>query len=86
MDLLVLFINKYILRHILSARRWNYLLNKLGYRISFAYTYILYSKGIAINSILPGGVVGGDIFKSISLISYLKGVNIEQENSRYELF
>lgn len=62
-----------------SARRWNCLLNKLGYRISFAYTYILYSKGIAINSILPGGVVGGDIFKSISLISYLKGVNIEQE-------
>jgi len=64
---------------IFSARRWNCLLNKLGYRISFTYTYILYSKGIAINSILPGGVAGGDIFKSISLISYLKGVNVEQE-------
>jgi len=50
-----------------SAWRWRSLVRWLGKRVSLAWAETTYFKAVAINALLPGAVVGGDVFRAMSL-------------------
>jgi uncharacterized membrane protein YbhN (UPF0104 family) len=50
-----------------SALRWWALACWLGARIDAGWTLAMYFRGIAINALLPGAVVGGDLYRAHAL-------------------
>ena len=62
---LLIFINL-----VINSYKWWLLLISFRYNISFSITYLIYSVGIFLNNIMPGGI-GGDIVKGTYLLNLL---------------
>lgn len=50
-----------------SALRWWLLARWLGARVSAGWALVKYFHGVAINAVLPGAVVGGDLYRAHAL-------------------
>ncbi len=57
-----------LLSNLLSALRWREITVRLGVSLSSRQALIAYFQGVAANTILPGGVLGGDLWRSIALV------------------
>lgn len=55
------------LANIISALRWRALARWLGHSISAGEAAGLYFRGVAINALLPGAVLGGDVYRAVAL-------------------
>ena len=53
--------------NLVSAMRWCSLVRWLGQSVSAAWAAITYFQGVAINALLPGAVVGGDLYRAVAL-------------------
>lgn len=53
--------------NLVSAMRWRSLVRWLGQSVSAAWAATTYFQGAAINALLPGAVVGGDLYRAIAL-------------------
>jgi glycosyltransferase 2 family protein len=56
-----------ILSNIVSALRWRALSVWLGQRLAATAAVTLYFRAVALNALLPGAVVGGDVYRMLSL-------------------
>lgn len=57
------------LNAIISARRWGRIASDLGIVIPPAFALRTYFQGITANTVLPGGIVGGDVWRIGVLVS-----------------
>lgn len=53
--------------NLVSALRWRALCQWLGMRTSAAWSVAVYFQGVAVNALLPGAVVGGDLLRALRL-------------------
>lgn len=51
----------------LAALRWGEMARWLGHRVSARWALAVYFRGSALNAVLPGAVVGGDVFRAWQL-------------------
>jgi uncharacterized membrane protein YbhN (UPF0104 family) len=58
------------LSNFLSACRWRSIAKGLGITITLAIASRLYAQGITANTVLPGGVLGGDLLRGHGLIRF----------------
>lgn len=57
----------YVLSNLISAWRWQRIVMHFGYMRPFLAMLWLYAQGITLNTLLPGGIVGGDVWRSVQL-------------------
>ena len=57
------------LNAVMSARRWGKIAGDMGIVISPAFALRTYFQGITANTVLPGGIVGGDVWRIGVLVS-----------------
>ncbi len=57
-----------MLSNILSAYRWSRISEHLGVSIRLSAAIRLYAQGITANTLLPGGIIGGDIWRTLGLV------------------
>ncbi|MBW6494894.1 MAG: flippase-like domain-containing protein [Burkholderiaceae bacterium] len=55
------------LANIISALRWRALASWLGHVIGVREAAGIYFRGVAINALLPGAVLGGDVYRAVAL-------------------
>lgn len=55
------------LSNFVSAQRWRALSGWLGHRIGALAATGIYFRAVAINALLPGAIVGGDVYRAVSL-------------------
>ena len=55
--------------NLVSALRWRSLVSWLGHSVSAGWAAVTYFQGVAINALLPGAVVGGDLYRAMALQS-----------------
>ncbi|MFO1301864.1 MAG: lysylphosphatidylglycerol synthase transmembrane domain-containing protein [Burkholderiaceae bacterium] len=55
------------LSNLVSAQRWRALAGWLGHRIGAIAAAGVYFRAIAINALLPGAIVGGDVYRAVTL-------------------
>lgn len=53
--------------NLVSSWRWRLLVRWLGHRVSLSRMFSLYLQGMALSSLLPGAVVGGDLYRAVGL-------------------
>lgn len=53
--------------NVASALRWWALARWLGARVGAGWALAMYFRGVAINAVLPGAVVGGDVYRAHAL-------------------
>ncbi len=56
-----------IVANLICAYRWQVISSHLNVRMSSRFAIALYGQGLAINTLLPGGVLGGDLWRAIRL-------------------
>ncbi|MCQ9378039.1 lysylphosphatidylglycerol synthase transmembrane domain-containing protein [Methyloversatilis sp. XJ19-49] len=56
-----------VLSNVFSALRWRALTVWLGASVSRRFAVLTYFKAMALNALLPGAVIGGDVFRAITL-------------------
>ena len=56
-----------ILANLICVYRWKLVARMLGIRASFGFLLSAYAQGISVNSVLPGGIVGGDAWRSLAI-------------------
>jgi len=56
-----------VLANVASALRWGALARWLGHRIGVPAVTGLYFRAVAINALLPGAIVGGDLYRAVAL-------------------
>jgi uncharacterized membrane protein YbhN (UPF0104 family) len=56
-----------IVSNIASAWRWAALARWLGHPVAFGWALAVYFRAVAVNALLPGAVVGGDMFRAWAL-------------------
>jgi uncharacterized membrane protein YbhN (UPF0104 family) len=56
-----------VLSNVSSALRWRALTVWLGASVSHRFAVLTYFKAMALNALLPGAVIGGDVFRAITL-------------------
>jgi uncharacterized protein (TIRG00374 family) len=56
-----------IAANLICVHRWQVVCKELGIRASYPYLLSAYAQGISANSVLPGGIVGGDAWRSLTL-------------------
>ncbi|BCM24731.1 lysylphosphatidylglycerol synthase transmembrane domain-containing protein [Methyloradius palustris] len=59
-----------IISNLLSVARWKKIVNHLGLAISYIRLVFLYAQALSANIVLPGGIVGGDVWRSLGLVRY----------------
>jgi uncharacterized membrane protein YbhN (UPF0104 family) len=57
-----------VISNLFSAFRWSKIARFLGIPLSLQDAIRLYAQGITANTVLPGGIVGGDIWRTVALI------------------
>lgn len=55
------------LANVVSALRWGALARWLGHRLGAPALVGIYFRAVAINALLPGAIVGGDVYRAVSL-------------------
>jgi uncharacterized protein (TIRG00374 family) len=63
-----------IISNLLSVARWKKIVNHLGLAISYIRLVFLYAQALSANTVLPGGIVGGDVWRSLGLVRYREGI------------
>ena len=58
-----------IVSNLLSAYRWSKIAAAIGIEIPLARAIKLYAQGITANTLLPGGIVGGDVWRTLGLVN-----------------
>jgi uncharacterized membrane protein YbhN (UPF0104 family) len=58
-----------VLSNYFSALRWQKISEILGIRISSSRAVVTYAQGITANTVLPGGILGGDLWRTLALVS-----------------
>ncbi len=53
--------------NLLCVKRWQILAGRLGISASYPTLLVAYVQGITANSVLPGGILGGDAWRSLTL-------------------
>jgi uncharacterized membrane protein YbhN (UPF0104 family) len=56
-----------ITANLLCVKRWQILAGRLGISASYPTLLVAYVQGITANSVLPGGILGGDAWRSLAL-------------------
>jgi len=56
-----------IAANLICVYRWQVVCAQLGVRASYPYLLSAYAQGISANSVLPGGIVGGDAWRSLAI-------------------
>ncbi len=56
-----------ITANLICVHRWQVVCEQLGIRASYPYLLGAYAQGISANSVLPGGIVGGDAWRSLAI-------------------
>lgn len=56
-----------IAANLVCVHRWQVVCEQLGIRTSYPYLLRAYAQGISANSVLPGGIVGGDAWRSLAI-------------------
>jgi uncharacterized membrane protein YbhN (UPF0104 family) len=56
-----------IAANLICVYRWQVVCDQLGIRASYLYLLSAYAQGISANSVLPGGIVGGDAWRSLAI-------------------
>lgn len=62
-----------VISNLFSAYRWSKIAAMLGSEIPVPSAIRLYAQGITANTVLPGGIVGGDVWRTIGLVK--RGAN-----------
>jgi glycosyltransferase 2 family protein len=57
-----------VLANVLCALRWQRIAEIYGLKISVREALTLYFQGVSANTVLPGGIVGGDVWRTIGLV------------------
>lgn len=55
------------LSNLVCSFRWAKIANMLGIQLSNSRAITLYFRGVAANTILPGGIIGGDLYRTVVL-------------------
>ncbi len=58
-----------VLSNFFSALRWRKISEILGVNISTSLAVVTYAQGITANTVLPGGILGGDFWRTLALVS-----------------
>jgi uncharacterized membrane protein YbhN (UPF0104 family) len=58
-----------IVSNIICAMRWRIIAEKLDIKISRSVAVMTYAQGIAANTVLPGGILSGDLWRSSILVT-----------------
>lgn len=66
-DWLLLGLVAALLSNVASALRWRALTNWLGAAVSPPFALLAYFRAMALNALLPGAVVGGDLYRALAL-------------------
>lgn len=56
-----------ILANLVCVRRWQLVGRSLHVPVRYNFLLATYAQGISANSVLPGGVLGGDVWRSVAL-------------------
>lgn len=56
-----------LLSNVASALRWRALVTWLGAHIGWPFALLAYFRAMALNALLPGAVVGGDLYRALAL-------------------
>lgn len=57
-----------IVSNLFSVARWQKITTQMGLAIRFKQALYLYAQGITANTVLPGGIVGGDVWRTLGLV------------------
>jgi uncharacterized protein (TIRG00374 family) len=57
-----------IAANLICVHRWQVVCEQLGIQASYPYLLGAYAQGISANSVLPGGIVGGDAWRSLAIV------------------
>ena len=57
-----------IVSNLFSVMRWQKITTQMGLSIQFKQALYLYAQGITANTVLPGGIVGGDVWRTLGLV------------------
>lgn len=57
-----------IISNLFSVARWQKITTQMGLIIQFKQALYLYAQGITANTVLPGGIVGGDVWRTLGLV------------------
>lgn len=66
-DWLLLGLVAALLSNVASALRWRALTNWLGAAVTPPFALLAYFRAMALNALLPGAVVGGDLYRALAL-------------------
>jgi glycosyltransferase 2 family protein len=58
-----------IISNLFSVARWQKITEQMGLPIQFKQALYLYAQGITANTVLPGGIVGGDVLRTLGLVN-----------------
>jgi glycosyltransferase 2 family protein len=64
-----------VLANIVSIIRWNMILTMMSKKYHFKWLLGIYAQGLSLNSVLPGGIIGGDVFRSYAIANTQKKGN-----------
>ena len=53
--------------NLICVYRWQVIARKLGIQAPYSFLLSAYAQGISANSVLPGGIVGGDAWRSLAI-------------------
>jgi uncharacterized protein (TIRG00374 family) len=67
-----------IIANLLCVRRWQLIAKEFGVRAPYGFLVPVYAQGISANCVLPGGIVGGDAWRSLAIAKYATGVSKTQ--------
>jgi len=56
-----------IIANFICAYRWKLVAKELGIFATYRFMLCAYAQGISVNSVLPGGVIGGDAWRSVAI-------------------
>jgi uncharacterized protein (TIRG00374 family) len=62
-----------IVTNLLCVKRWQLVARDLGLVVPIRFLVSTYAQGISANSVLPGGIVGGDAWRSVAISKYAVG-------------
>ena len=56
-----------IVANLICVHRWKLIARELGISVPYRFLLSAYAQGISANSVLPGGIVGGDAWRSLAI-------------------
>ncbi len=75
-----------IISNLLSVARWKKIVNHLGLAISYIRLVFLYAQALSANTVLPGGIVGGDVWRALGLVRYWEKTSNIRDKTQSPVF